>query len=103
MRSAKDRLEDRKRKKLRGMFLLFLAVAIVFSALLLRVWISDRAVDLAYEIDCLAAEKKSLEEGNRKLALEIARLRSPERISKIAVAQLNMVRSSDTEIIVLGK
>ena len=103
MRSAKDRLEDRKRKKLRGMFLLFLAVAIVFSALLLRVWISDRAVDLAHEIDYLASEKKSLEEGNRKLALEIARLRSPERISKIAVAQLNMVRSSDTEIIVLEK
>ena len=103
MRSAKDRLGSRKRKKLRGMSLIFFAVMIVFSVLLLRVWISDKAVDLACEIDRLAAEKKSLEEGNRKLALEIARLRSPERISKIAVAQLNMVRSSDTEVIVLEK
>ncbi len=103
MRSAKDRLEDRKRRKLRGTFLIFLVVMIVFSVLLLRVWISDRAVDLAYDIDYLAAEKRSLEEGNRKLTLEIARLKSPERISKIAVEQLKMVRSSGAEVIVLER
>jgi cell division protein FtsL len=103
MRSAKDRLANRKRKKLRGLLLILISTVIVFSALLLRVRLSDRAVELAYEIERLAAERKSLEEENRKLTLEIARLKSPKRISKIAVSDLNMVRAPDAEMVVLEK
>ena len=76
---------------------------IIFSMLLLRVRLSARAVELAYEIERLATEKKSQEEENRKLALEVARLRSPERISKIAVRDLNMVRAADTEVVTLER
>ena len=103
MRNAKDRLASRKRRKLRGVLLILLSAVIIFSMLLLRVRLSARAVELAYEIERLAAEKKSLEEENRKLALEVAELKSPERISKIAINDLNMVRSADAEVVTLER
>ena len=46
---------------------------------------------------------KQLEEENKKLELEIARLKTPERISSIAVSDLEMVRSPDTKVITLEK
>ena len=103
MRTTKDKLANRKRKKLRGMLLILLGAIAIFSALLLRVRLSDRAIELACEIESLATDKRALEEENRKLALEIARLKNPERISRIAVEKLGLVRSSDTEVIVLKK
>lgn len=103
MQNAKDRLAARKRRKLRGMLFILLSAAVIFSMLLLRVRLSARAVELAYEIERLAAEKKSLEEENRKLTLEVARLSSPERISRIAVRDLNMVRAADTRVVTLER
>lgn len=103
MGNAKDRLASRKKKKLRGTLLISLGVVIIFSMLFLRVRLSARAVELAYEIESLAKEKKSLEEENRKLALKVARLKSPERISRIAINELNMVRSADVEVVTLKR
>ena len=74
-----------------------------FSGLLLRIWFLSKAVDLAYETDRLAIQKETLEEENTKLALKIARLKSPDRISRIATENLNMVRSSDAQVIILER
>lgn len=101
--NANDRLASRKRKKLWGMLLVFLGAVMIFSMLFLRIRLSARAVELAYEIESLAKEKKSLEEENRKLTLDVARLKSPERISRIAINELNMVRSADTEVVTVKR
>ena len=85
------------------MLLFFFGALLFFSGLLLRIWFLSRAVDLAYEIDHLTTEKESLEEENTKLSLEIARVKSPGRISRIATENLNMVRSSDAEVIILER
>ena len=103
MQRAKDRSAIRKRKKLRGISLVFISALIIFSMLVLRVRLSARGIELAYDIDRLVDEKKSLEEENRKLALEIARLKSPDRISKIAVNDLKMVRSADAGVVMLER
>lgn len=85
------------------MLLIFLSILLLFSALLFRIWFSSKAVELAYEIGRLEAEKEALEEENRKLSLEVAKLKSPERISRIATRDLKMIRSSDAEVIVLER
>lgn len=103
MRNNTSRLSDRKRRKRRWMLLILLSAMSLLSAFMLRVWLSSKAVELAYEIGRLAAERKMLEEENCKLELEIAELRSPERISRIAVNELKMVRSSNAEVIVLER
>ncbi|MBD3182629.1 hypothetical protein GF312_10075 [Candidatus Poribacteria bacterium] len=83
--------------------LITLIVLLLFSFLILRVWFSSKAVEIAYEIDGLMDEKKRLEEENKQLSIKIAELESPERISLIAVNELNMVRSTDAEVIILDK
>ncbi len=46
---------------------------------------------------------RTLEEGNKKLLLEMARLKSPERISIIATKDLGMIRASDAEVVTLER
>jgi len=109
MRDVEYSLSDgRKRRKLLEKrlgrkVLILLGTLLIFSVLLLRVWFSSKGVELACEVDRLVAEKEALEEENRRLSLEIAKLKSPERISKIATTDLKMIRSSDAEVIVLER
>ena len=103
MRDVEDSLFHNRKRKRRRKALILLGILLLFSVLLLRVWFSSKAVELAYEVDHLAARKGALEEENRKLSLEIARLKSPERISKIATTDLKMIRSSDAEVIMLER
>ncbi len=96
--NAENGLSLAEKRKRRRILLLLLGALLFFSGLLLRIWFLSKAVDLAYETDRLATQKEALEEENRKLSLEIARLKSPERISRIATEDLGMVRSSDAVI-----
>ena len=99
MQSVKGRLSEKRRKGWKRMLLILLGALLLFPALLLRVWLSSRTVELAYDIGRLQTENRALEEENRKLLLEIARLKSPERISRIAITDLKMIRSSEAEVI----
>ncbi|MBM3213047.1 cell division protein FtsL [Candidatus Poribacteria bacterium] len=83
---------------LRG-FLIFVAIVVVFSFLLLQVWLPSKAVQIAYDVEQLAKQEKALKEQNTNLALDIARLRAPERIEAIATTELNMVKSINKPII----
>ena len=83
--------------------MILLCASLLFLVLFLRIWFSSKAVELACEINLLAAEKEALGEDKKKIALEIARLRSPERITRIATRDLKMIRSSDAEVIELEK
>ena len=100
---VENSLSPVKKRKRRRVLLLLFGALLFFSGLLLRIWFLSKAVDLAYETDRLATQKEALEEENTKLALEIARLKSPDRISRIATENLNMVRSSDAEVIILER
>jgi cell division protein FtsL len=101
MRDAGKRLSVSKKTKRRKVVLILLCALALFSLLLFHVWISSRGVGLALEIDRLSKQKEALEEENEKLSLEIAELKSPERISKIAVMELNMIRPPKAEVITL--
>ena len=102
MQDTENILTPKRRRRIR-MLLFLLGVFVLFLVLLLRIWFSSKAVELAYEIDRLAAEKETLEEENRRFVLQIAALRSPERISRIAVEDLKMVRPADAAVIFLKR
>lgn len=103
MRNVDNRLSNSRRRKRRKAFLILFCTSLFFGVLLLRVWFSSKAVEVAFEVDHLAAKVRTLEEENKKLLLEMARLRSPERISIIATADLGMIRASDAEVITLER
>ncbi len=91
-----------KRKLLRISFLIFSGL-MIFSLLLLRIWMLSDAIKLAYEVDNLIVEKEKIEEENTKLVAEIARLKSTDRIKKIAMEDLNMVMASKTKVILIER
>lgn len=91
------------RKKLIRGSILIISILIIFSLLLLRIWMLSDAVKLAYEVDSLIAEKRKIKEENSKLVAEIAKLKSTDRIKKIAMEDLNMVMVSKTKVILIEK
>jgi len=103
MRNDDSNLSTSKSRKLLGIVLISFGALLLFSMLLLRVWLSSKTVELAYEIGQLEVEKKTLEEENKKLSIQVAKLKSPERISRIAITDLKMIRSSDTEVVILER
>lgn len=103
MRDNEDKLSNSKRRRRQKTLLIFLGTSLLFSVFLLCIWFSSKAVELAYEVDRLAKEKETLEEESKRLSLEIARLKSPERISKIATTDLKMIRSSEAEVVTLER
>ncbi len=90
-------------RKLIRLSILIISILIIFSLLLLRIWMISDAVKLAYEVDTLIAEKERIEEENTKFIAEIARLKSIDRIKKIAMEDLNMVTASKTRVILIEK
>ncbi|HGE72720.1 TPA: cell division protein FtsL [Candidatus Poribacteria bacterium] len=87
----------------RKIFAIISIVFVIISLLFLRVWIMSNAVQIACEINSLDQKKEALEEENKKMMIELATLKSPERINKVAIDDLNMVRSSDSKIIFLER
>lgn len=94
--------QSQKRKLWKFPVIILIALTL-FSILLLCVWFTSNAVELAYEIDNLVKEKEVLEEENNELSLEIAKLKSPERINGFAREDLGMVKPLEAEVIILRK
>ena len=103
MQETGKRLSNVRHKNRRRISIVLLCASLLFLVLFLRIWFSSKAVELACEINLLAAEKETLGEDKKKISLEIAKLRSPERITRIATRDLKMIRSSDAEVIELEK
>ena len=61
------------------------------------------AVKIAYEINELDVKKRVLQKDNDKILVEIDQLKSLDRINEIATKKLNMVRSSDTKVILIER
>jgi cell division protein FtsL len=97
------RTGNRRRIKWRKVLLITFGFLLILSLLFLRVWMTSDAVEIACEIDALTEKKESLEEENKKMLVEIGKLKSPERVGKVAINDLNMVRSPDTKVIFLEK
>ncbi|MCY3731720.1 MAG: cell division protein FtsL [Rhodospirillaceae bacterium] len=81
-------LDKARQRELRGA--LVLAVPLV-AVVLFSVWQHFELLQYGYRIEQLRQEYSRQQELNRHLRLEIAALRSPARIERVATAQLRMV------------
>jgi len=67
--------------------LLLVAAAIAASAAICQVWTRLRAIECGYKISKASQEHIKLLEGNRRLRLELALLKNPARIARLATEQ----------------
>jgi cell division protein FtsL len=70
-------------------YLIILLVLLVPAALAF-IWLRVQTVHLSYDIASAQKQKKALTEINKKLRIQMANMKSPERIEGIALTQLGL-------------
>jgi cell division protein FtsL len=84
-----------------AMMAIWVALIVVFMAeLLVYTWCRVQYVQTGYEITEATKEQQRLTELHRKLKIEEARLRSPERIMRIA-RQRGLVMPESRQVVVV--
>lgn len=94
----------RVRRNLRDLSFLYtalFAVLLILAMTFAYLWSRLAVVNLGYEISKANTERNSLIEQNRRLRIDFMKLKSPERVEKIAAAELNLVHPKGNQIIKL--
>lgn len=92
----------RMRRNLRDMSFLYLSVLAIFAlacVALAFVWSRMTVVNLGYEISRANSARAGLIEQNKRLRVEFMKLKSPERIEKIASGELGLIHPAGEQII----
>ena len=97
---------SKRKKKAKGIksnFLLFFTLLLLFliGGSLFYVWSRIQVIQLGYEISSSLKAERTLTEENKKLRLEIARLKSYARIEKVAMEELKMAKPKPEQVIVI--
>ncbi|HOK05625.1 MAG TPA: cell division protein FtsL [Syntrophales bacterium] len=102
LRDGRDYVEERRLPKVRLSSLL-VATVVMVAAALVYVWSHINMTKLEYQIaEELGVREMLLQEG-KKLKLEIATLKSPQRIARIARERLNMGPPTQDQVVLIKK
>ncbi|MDY0131383.1 MAG: hypothetical protein RBR53_01830 [Desulforegulaceae bacterium] len=86
-------------KETKPLYIILLFMVLMFN-LFFHVWSTGRFKTLSFEITKISEKKTGLIEHKRILKTELARLKSPERIEKLAeILQFNPALRSQIELI----
>jgi len=85
--------------KITGIWIIFMAVFI--AELFLYTWCRVNYIDVGYEISKETKKQNELIALQNNLKIELASLKSPERISKIAKDQLGLKAPTKSQTIVI--
>ena len=77
------------------------SLIILIAASLFYTWSRVEVVKIGYEIFKANSEMRRLDQENKELILEIATLKSPKRIERIAREELKLLPPKDDQIIIL--
>jgi len=93
--SIKPQPRSRKRpSKDKGSYgpLLYIIVLMVFfvPGVLVYIWLNVQTTNLSYDIARAQKQKQELLEINKKLRIQLANLKSPERIEGVALTKLGL-------------
>lgn len=99
--TGEDSRPRRKGIKL-SFFLLFILLILFFTGgALFYVWSRIQVIQIGYEISNALKGERRLTEANKKLRLEIATLKSCQRIEKVATEELRMAKPKPEQVIVI--
>ncbi|MCP4687693.1 MAG: hypothetical protein GY859_06565 [Desulfobacterales bacterium] len=101
-RSAKRRANRAKRGRKRGSLgLWLLLMTILLGELLFYTWCRVQCVKTGYEIASYEEARGRLHTRQNELKIELASLKSPERIAEIARKKLGLVTPTSEQVITL--
>lgn len=94
--------EVRARRNPRDMKFIYVSVLVSFAVLMSVfsfLWSRLMVVNIGYEISKANSARAALVEKNKRLRVEFMKLKSPERIEKIAAGELQLVRPTAEQIV----
>lgn len=80
---------------------LIILVVVVITEVFFYTWCHVQSTHMGYRITSQLKQEKELKALQEKLRLELAQLRTPERIMKIASRQLGLVLPDTDQVIVV--
>jgi len=96
VRDAKKKTSTKTRSA-KGNSLAFLLMGIFLCELLAYTWCRVQCTRVGYEISRVAGEQEQLAVVQQKLQVELARLKSPERLANIAETYMNLKMPSSRQ------
>lgn len=97
--TAQDIRVRRNLKDMSFILLSFLSAVVVVVILGAILWSRLTVTNLGYEISKANNSRSALIEQNKRLKLEYMKLKSPERIERVALEELNLVHPKGEQII----
>ena len=92
----------KSRRRNPKMLVLWISLLCVFIAeLLIYTWVRVQCVRVGYEISALTREQQRLTELQANLKVELARLRAPQRIIRIAQEKLGLTLPTSKQMMVM--
>ena len=94
----------RKKRKTRNPKMLaacLLFMGLFIAELLFYTWCRVQSIQVRYEISALAADQERMLKLQDNLKIELARLKSPQRIAQIATQQLGLVAPTSKQLIII--
>ena len=94
----------KKKKKARNPKILALSLVIMglfITELLFYTWCRVQCIQTRYEISELKVKQQRLAAHQDSLKIELARLKSPKRIAKIAKQQLGLTAPTNKQLIIM--
>jgi len=86
----------------RNLIFVALVVALTFiGCSLFSVWAHHQVISLGYQISQASQEEQDLLKENKKLRLELAALKSPQRIEDIALKELGFTSPQKEQLIIV--
>ncbi len=105
-RTAEPGLSSQRETPARGvnrdLVFVALVVAMVFiGCSLFYVWSHHQGISLGYETSQASLQEQKLLQENKRLRLELAALKSPSRIERLAVKELGLVQPQKEQLIIV--
>jgi len=76
-------------------------MGLFIAELLFYTWCRVQSIQVRYEISELAADRERTLKLQDNLKIELARLKSPQRIAQIATQQLGLVAPTSKQLIII--
>jgi len=98
-KSPKEKIASKwRQRRLTTIFAIFLWLLLSGFG---YVWCRVQVVELGYQLSDIHGLHTRLLNDNKKLHLELARLKAPERVQRIAIEQLGLKQPTKDQIVVL--
>lgn len=101
MVQAAEKKASIEKRSTRGHILAFLLMAVFIFELLAYAWCRVQCIRTGYDITRAAREQRQLAEVQKKLQVELARLKSPERLANIAEMHMGLKMPSSRQRVII--